>query len=460
MSSSLDAIDSDDSDEDENFFAPPAFPKKKKVAPKINAEAAKKMMEKIASGLPISDTKKRKQRKISNNGGRDLKSKQKRRRITIGACTSSGSGITSETDGANKNTSTISKTETTNDTNDRRKDPNWISLQAMRTVDELKLDVADKITSLENVGWIKATKNKKFYYPAVLHRSDDSFVRILLKDKNKSKSGHVGGTQQLKAQIIGFGYRYSLQYENIPYSRWIPYTKGDADDSDDNEKKLTKFLKSISRQSNFQGDLLALKIEEYAIKKIWSKVRNQQDRYEQEKKKQQEEDEKKKAPVHVPAVVSQEYPCCHDQSSSSSDDDDDGDDGIDPPSPGRRRKGKKTTRLCVNDEIEFYSLMATNGDPSELRRARIVGIRPKGRRNRLLLSNNTMPLPESHPVRLLPDGTWKPIECYRLRKAGIQNIAEAGLKNNVSTFKRVQKDIIQAADDYWKKQQEEQQQSK
>ena len=66
-----------------------------------------------------------------------------------------------------------------------------------------------------------------------------------------------------------------------------------------------------------------------------------------------------------------------------------------------------------------------------------------------------MPLPSSHLVRRLPNGCWEQIKEFLLFTEGIQNIAEAGLKDNIQRFQKVRGEINQASKDFWKNQGEE-----
>ena len=406
------SLDIESSSDDDGFFAPRAFPKKKVAPKKIDADTEKKIiLQRIAAGQPISTShkndKKRKQRKRDT-----LKSKEKRQNKTFGASAS-----------------------TVIDIDDK----------AHKAVDELKLDVADKIISLNNIGWIKGTKKQKYLcYPAIVHGEEDSIARILLKDvKSKSK------VPLLKVQIIGSAYRYANKYDKIPYSRWIPFTEGD------NEKLLLEFLKHVSKQSHFKDNLFALKVEEFVIQKIWRKVRDQEEREVQRRKKEEEQKADASASsVSVadvsPAMVSQEYLDPNQSCSSDSNDDDESDNNL--PSPGRVIK--KRTRICLNDEIEFYNVMATHGDPLQLQRARVVGIKTD-KRYPLILSNTIMLLPSEHLIRILPDGNWQPINTFILRKSGKQSIVEGGMRDNVERFKKVGAAIEEAAKDYWKNQSNE-----
>jgi hypothetical protein len=199
---------------------------------------------------------------------------------------------------------------------------------------------------------------------------------------------------------------------------------------------------------------------------LWEKVRTQQ-----EAEHHRQEEEKETAAAASPVMVSQEDPAnlssssdiCHDNkdvtlpttAAKTQDSDSDSDDDNSPeiPSPGRRTTKRSALRL--NDEIEFYHVLATTGDPTQLQRATIVGIRPENTTYPLLLSNKTMPLPSSHLVRRLPDGCWEQIKEFILLTEGIQNIAEAGLKDNIQRFKKVRGEINQASKDFWKNQSEE-----
>ena len=66
-------------------------------------------------------------------------------------------------------------------------------------------------------------------------------------------------------------------------------------------------------------------------------------------------------------------------------------------SPEEKRAKMKPLRL--NDEIEFYGVMAIQGDPSQLRRDTIVGVLPDNLQFLLLLRNTRIPLPSTHRVR-------------------------------------------------------------
>ena len=441
MSKSSD-IDLDSDSDDENFFGPRAFPKPKISNSLANIIAAKETIERIASGKPITPSIKNEQTK-----------KVRRRRPQ-----------------KKKSTNQVEKT---NDiVADKYSDPVWIEKQARITVEEeLKLDVTDKITNLQEIGWVKTTKKSKWskegFHPAILSKHQ-SAARILLK-KNKRKRSSI---PPLTVQYIGASWKMAMNYDQIPVSRWIPFTNGT---DSDNEKKLQDHIKyNISKLKDFKDDLVAVKTEEYAIRKLWEKVRTQQETAEH----QRQEEEKETAAAAAaasPVMVSQEDPAdlssssdtCHDskevtrppptaakKTQDSDSDSDDDDNGPELPSPGRRRTTKRSA-LRLNDEIEFYHILATTGDPTQLQRATIVGIRPENTTYPLLLSNTTMPLPSSHLVRRLPDGCWEPIKEFLLFTEGIQNIAEAGLKDNIQRFKKVRGEINQASKDFWKNQGEE-----
>ena len=98
--------------------------------------------------------------------------------------------------------------------------------------------------------------------------------------------------------------------------------------------------------------------------------------------------------------------------------------------------------------------MATHGDPLQLQRARVVGIKTD-KRYPLILSNTILLLPSEHLIRILPDGNWQPINTFILRKSGKQSIVEGGMRDNVERFKKVGAAIEEAAKDYWKNQSNE-----
>jgi hypothetical protein len=431
MSKSLDIdSDSDSDSDDDNLFGPRAFPKPRISNSSVNIIAAKETIERIASGKPITPSINEQTKKV------------RRRRQQI----------------KKKSTNQEGKT---NDIADKYNDPVWIDKQARITVEEeLKLDVTDKITDLQEIGWVKTTKKSKWskegFHPAILSKHQ-SAARILLKNKRKRSS-----IPPLTVQYIGASWKMAMNYDQIPVSRWVPLTNGT---DSENEKKLQDHIKyNISKLKDFKDDLVAVKTEEYAIKKLWEKVRIQQ-----EAEHQRQEEEKETAATASPVMVSQEDPAdlssssdtCHDNkdvarsttATETQDSDSDDDNSPDIPSPGRRTTKRSALRL--NDEIEFYHVLATNGDPTQLLRAAIVGIRPENTTYPLLLSSKTMPLPSSHLVRRLPDGCWEQIKEFSLLTEGIQNIAEAGLKDNIQRFKKVRGKINQASKDFWKNQSEE-----
>lgn len=434
MSKSSD-IDLDSDSDDENFFGPRAFPKPKISNSSANIIAAKETIERIASGKPITPSINEQTKKVRRR-------RQQKKKST-------------------------NQEGKTNDIADRYSDPVWIDKQARITVEEeLKLDVTDKITDLQEIGWVKTTKKSKWskegFHPAILSKHQ-SAARILLKNKRKRSS-----IPPLTVQYIGASWKMAMNYDQIPVSRWIPLTNGT---DSENEKKLQDHMKyNISKLKGFKDDLVAVKTEEYAIRKLWEKVRTQQ---EAEHQRQEEEKEMAAAAAASPVMVSQEDPAdlssssdtCHDSKdvtrpptaakTQDSDSDSDDDNGPEIPSPGRRTTKRSALRL--NDEIEFYHILATTGDPTQLQRATIVGIRPENTTYPLLLSNKTMPLPSSHLVRRLPDGCWEQVKEFHLLTEGIQNIAEAGLKDNIQRFKKVRGEINQASKDFWKNQGEEEQ---
>jgi len=428
------SLDKDSDSDDDNFFAPRAFPKSKKDSISTDTIATKEIFERIAAGQPITPINKK-----TKIGG---KRKQQKKSTVV-----------------SKKSKQRRKTNDAAKIDDRHNDPQWIENQARRTVEEeLKLDVADKITDLQDIGWIRDKKNKKLFRPAILSQHH-TVAKILLQDRKKP--GRRSVIKPLDVQYIGATWNDALKYTQVPYSRWVSFADGS---NCENEKRLESFVKYISKLSPFKDNLLAVKIEEYAVKKImWEKVQTQQD----EKRRREEEEKEttvKESATASPVMVSQEdldhsssFDSFHDnkdvtEATAEIQDSDSESDNAELSSPGRRKKRKA---LLVDDEIEFHHVLATHGDPSQLQRAHVVGIRPDNPSYPLLLSNTIMPLPSSHLVRCLPDGNWRPIKDFLLRKAGIQNIAKAGMNDVVEKFKKVGDEIAQVADDFWKDQSEE-----
>jgi len=426
------SLDNDSDSDDDNFFAPRAFPKSKNNSiSTVDTINVKEIIERIAAGQPITPINKKPKK------GRK---RQQQKKSTV----------------VSKKSKQRWETNDTAKINDRHNDPQWIENQAHRTVEEeLILDVADKISDLQDIGWIRDTKNKKLFYPAILPQNH-TVAKILLKDRKKF--GRRSTIKPLDVQYIGATWKDALKYTQIPCSRWISFADGT---NCENEKRLESFVKYISKLSLFKDNLLAVKTEEYAVRKImWEKVQTQQ-----EEKRRRQEEEKETVGVSAtasPVMVSQEdldhsssFDSFHDNkdvTEAATEMQDSESDDADLPSPGRRKKRKA---LLLDDEIEFHHVLATHGDPSQLQRAHVIGIRPDNPSYPLLLSNAIIPLPSSHLVRCLPDGNWRPIKDFLLRKAGIQNIAKAGMNTVVAKFKKVGEEIAQAEDDFWKDQSEE-----
>lgn len=139
-----------------------------------------------------------------------------------------------------------------------------ITNQAREIVDtKLELEVLNKITDLQHIGWIQHARNKRIYFPGILHQSDDSLSKMFLENETTGKIR--SNNPLLMVQFIGFGWKHSLEYELICSSRWVSY----ADITDhQNKEKLSAHLKCISKLTTFKNNLLALKTEELAIEKM------------------------------------------------------------------------------------------------------------------------------------------------------------------------------------------------
>lgn len=423
--------DSDDSDNEflleESIFAKPKSTKKQELTPITT-------LQRILSGKPTEETAGKKRRQ-----GRRKQPPTKKRAKPKKAKSNSN------------NTNEILRAG-------REDDPAWVEAQALKTVEEvLRLDVVDKITDLNDIGWYRcaAKKGKKAKYYPVIVSQNKAEARTLLKSKNNRKF------KTKKIQYIGVSWRHALAHEEIALSKWIPYSK--SSDSE-NEERLENFVKAISTSSLFKDDPVSLKIEELAVRKMWEKVTMQI-------KFRQIEEEKEHAEAlesagNIDRSVATDPPVSVTQDSDSnshnskddeeelvdSDVDDDDYDGANASSSGRKQK--KRTPLRLNDKIEFYDSIGTFGNPSSLRRATIVGVRPNASSYPLLLSNTTIPIPATHRVRRLPDGFWQPINDHELLQEGIQSLADRGSGFNEATkrMKKINAEIIQAKDDYWKNQ--------
>lgn len=323
---------------------------------------------------------------------------------------------------------------------ERQNDPQWIEEQARKTVTEvLQLDVVDKITDLKDIGWVCYGRGKKAdYYPAIISKNKAESETLLQRKKKKYKT--------LRIQYIGVDWNDACKHDEIASSKWIPYT---SMSQSQHQQRLQNFLKTISKKSRFKNDPLDLKIEEFAVQQMWTKVKLQH-----EHRLAEEETERQSISVTRPSQVtqdsdhssSQQLQDENDSDGSSSDDDDDD------VSPSKR----KQISLCVNDEIEFYEVMGTFGNPQSLRRARIEGIVPANQFP-LVLSNSILPLPGTHRVRKLPDGYWQPIHDYQLQQTGLQSFTANGsaLHKAAQKMRTVQAHVAKARDKFWKNEPEE-----
>ena len=199
---------------------------------------------------------------------------------------------------------------------------------------------------------------------------------------------------------------------------------------------------------------------------MWEKVRNNV-----EERQREEEEERASecttvslaigtataiaAATTLPLVsVTQESDSNSHNSGTGSNNDSDDDEGYDDSvlfSPGRKQKTQKLS-LRVGDEIEFYELMGTYGNPLSLRKEAVVGVRPRDKKHPVILSNTLVPLPANHQVRRLPDGCWQPIHDFFLRRAGIQSLAErgSGLYKVTNKLRTINTQVKKAAKDFWK----------
>ena len=221
----------------------------------------------------------------------------------------------------------------------------------------------------------------------------------------------------------------------------------------ENEKRLQGFIKAIS--PDFKKNLLDLKIEELAIRKIWEKVRTRTE--ERRAREKEERAARATAEAFPPVPVTQDSDSNSQNSgadahAAGSDIDSDCDSDCDNasscdeslPGSSETRQESRKPPLRVGDEVEFYDVMGTHGDPSSLRRATVVGVQSGDSRFPLLLSNTLAPLPANHMVRRLPDGRWRPVSGFALRSEGGQTLAAT---NN---FREIRAQVIKAANDFWK----------
>ena len=261
-----------------------------------------------------------------------------------------------------------------------------------------------------------------------------------------------------KIQYMGVSWRYALAHEEIALSKWIPFSE--CSDSE-NENRLKSFMEAIAKTSQLKKDPLGLKIEEFAVRKMWERVHTQK-----EKRQLDEEEERAEAMesaneiaelVGVPPsmTVTQEsdsnsHGTKHKEDTDSMSENADQYDDESLLSPGRN-PGKRIP-LHVNDEIEFYDPIAVFGNASALQKATIVGIRPDNQSHPLLLSNSIIPLPSSHLVRRLPDGKWQVISEFKLLEEGKQSLVDSGtgLNNAIDSMRKINEEVTKAKDDFWK----------
>ena len=427
--------DSDDSDDDflfqERAFAKPEPAKQEKTPLNIlNRMASGKSIE--LKGIPQQQSTGRKRlqkrsRKPSNN-------KQPKKKV------------------AKPSKSEVLRAQ-------RRKDPEWIERQARKTVDEvLGLDVVDKITDLNDIGWSRYTtkKGKQIdYYPAIISRNKAE-AKTLLKNSGKKKF------KTIKIQYIGVDWGDSLKHQEIALTNWIPYSK--SSDSK-NEELLQSFVKTISKTKRFKNNPLELKIEEFAVRKMWEKVKAQKEQRQLEQEKDREDALQSALnfdtlgpPIPTETVTQDSDNNSRSQYNEEVDDADSDDssssfssDDESLASPGVRRTKRKRTALHVNDEIEYYDIMGAFGNPSFLRRARIVGI-TLNESFPLQLEDTIMPIPGTHRVRRLPDGFWQPINEFVLLQEGVQSLTGkgSGLDKAKNKMRKIQSEISQARDRFWK----------
>jgi len=335
----------------------------------------------------------------------------------------------------------------------RQDDPMWIETQARKTVEEeLSLDVVSEVTNLNDIGWYAeaAKQGKRTKYYPVIFSQNKAEARLLLKNKTNRSY------ETKKIQYLGVGWRYALAHGEIALSKWIPYSK--SSDSE-NEERLQNFVKHISKTSLLKNDPVGLKIEELAVRKMWEKVRTQQEHRQLEEEKEDAEALGSASNIDpssaaVPLVSVTQDSDSNSQNSKAEevvDTDSDNDDGYDDASvlsPGRNRT--KRIPLQLKDEIEFYESIGTFGNPSSLRRATIVGVRPNNPFP--LLLSNTILIPVTHRVRRSHDGFWQPISDFVLVQEGIQSLADKGsaLDEATKRMREINAEIAQAKDDFWK----------
>mmetsp|Transcript_27552 Transcript_27552/g.75194 ORF Transcript_27552/g.75194 Transcript_27552/m.75194 type:complete len:491 (-) Transcript_27552:429-1901(-) len=426
------SISSDDSDDD-FLSAPPIFAKPEKKKPEL---VPVETLKEILSGKSITATKD----EVTNPS----KSTSDQKRI--------------QPSKKRKSRESTSKTKSGVDNDDenprtkRRNDPRWIEAQARKTVEEeLGLNVVDTIADLSRIGWYRHSKKGKAVkmYPVVLSKKNNVQARVLLKGKGNNN-------KRVKIQYIGATYKWALKHQEIAFSNWIPLSE--CSDSE-NEKHLQTFLKTIRETKQFKNKLLDLKIEELAVRKMWEKVRSNA-----EERKRQEQKESTSITASIDAAVHVTQDSDNNSHNSSADghvidnksdfddygsDDEDDEEFLDS-FEEKEKKGK--TPLRINDEIEFYDLLGTFGNPSALRNATVVGVRPDDNKFPIDLSNMSMPLPASHRVRILPDGYWQPIRDFALQQKETESSLErgSGLAQATNMFRSIHKEIRNAADDFWK----------
>ena len=436
--------DSDDSNDDfllqPSVFAKPKPDKKQELTPI-------KTLEKILSDEPISE---KEDGTDAQKGGKRKHPESQHR--------ASNNDTRKKPKGSKQSEGGTGKSESPRER--RQDDPEWIETQARKTVDEiLRLDVVDKITDFNHIGWYRfTTKTSKavLYWPAILSQNTAE-ARFLLQSKTNRR------TETRKIQYIGVAWRHALTLDEIALSKWIPCSE--STDSE-NEARLKNFVKFIAKSSLFKSDLVGLKIEEFAIRKMWERVRTQIEHKKLEQEQEEKEHEEARAAAsNADRSIAPAAPRCVTQDSDSNsqstndekdagsvsdDTDNENDDDASISSPGR--KPKHRTPLCVNDDIEYYEVIGTFGNPDSLCRATVVGVRPDNSSYPLLVSGSTLPIPGTHRVRRLPDGNWQPINEFALRKEGIQSMADrsSGLSENVQKARNIRDEVEKAKNDFWR----------
>ncbi|KAG7369778.1 hypothetical protein IV203_027524 [Nitzschia inconspicua] len=357
--------------------------------------------------------------------------------------------------------------------NTKRNDPVWIEEQAKKIVDGLSMDIVRGVVDTDMVGWevVKKGKGKGVivkYYPTIRLDADNDEGRVLLEEKQQTSRVKNG----IIVKYLGVSWSLASKYDYITENRWEPCNFGSestvANQSSsptkkrgrgrngstqqflDDEGRLKNFLNHIKSSARFKDEPVDWKVEELAVRKIWEAVAKQQKEY--ETKKAYEEEERATMRLLAPVVSQDESsPPINDDHYEQSDDeeDDDNDVGVGQSSlVGSNSKENGTPpMLQTNDEVEFYAPEGVAGNPTWLRRAKILGIRPD--HEYPLVFSELINLPRTHHVRKLPNGYYRAIQTYQLSEQGEKNIA-ASLNNQVSNLKRAREEVNKAADHFWK----------